>query len=254
MNPSNKLPPASTAYDILGIPKDSPETVVKQAYKRLALLYHPDKAGPAATAAFQEIDAASRAVINRKQDGEEEGTSPGHSSQGTTSHKSPKPEPQSHKPAWCTETDFLRLHWLLEDYLATARRTRSRTASPWVLSKEEKVNQWLQEMVDLYHKRIPGFEAELYSKIGLALKALRAIKIATAPTLVEATRLCLWLSFPQMLSIIGISASLSSAMSVLWKLGDASPEASWRPEQSNTSSSSSNSKFPERFQWGYGTE
>jgi len=74
-----------------------------------------------------------------------------------------------------------------------------------------------------------------------------------------------------MLSVVGISPSLSSAsklriedsfetaedvvlVSVLWKLGDASPEASWTPEQSNTSSSSSNSKFPERFQWGYGTE
>lgn len=135
----------------------------------------------------------------------------------------------------------------------------------WVLSKEEKINQWLQEMTDLHYKRNHGSEAALYSKIGLVLKALRAIKIATAPTLAEATRLCLWLSFPQMLSVTGISASLSSAdklriedsfeaaedvvlVSVLWKLGDAFPEASWTPGQSNTFSSSSNSKFPEEFQ------
>lgn len=269
MDQPNEKSFASTAYDILGIPQNSPEAVVKQAYRRLALLHHPDKAGQAATAKFQEIDAAYRTVMNSERYDEEDQTSRGHAKEETTDPKSPKPEPQPRKPASCTETEFLSLHWLLKDYLATTRRTRSRNASPWVLSKEEKVNQWLQEMTGLYHKRDRGFEAELCSRIGHVLKALRAIQIATAPTLAEATRLCLWLSFQQMLSVTGISTSLNLAdelrvedsfetaeevvlVSELWRLGDASPEASRTPGQSSTFSSFHDSKLRAYFQRGYG--
>lgn len=30
-------------YDVLGVPRDSPITIIKKAYRRLARLYHPDK-------------------------------------------------------------------------------------------------------------------------------------------------------------------------------------------------------------------
>jgi len=260
---------ASTAYDILGVPRNSPEAVVKQAYKRLALLHHPDKAGQAATAKFQKIEAAYRTVMNSERYDEEDQTSCGHANEKTTDPKSQKPEPQPRKPASCAETEFLSLHWLLKDHLATTRRTRNPTASSWVLSKEEKVDQWLQEMTELYHKRDHGYEAELCSRIGLVLKALRAIQIATAPTLAEATRLCLWLSFQQMLSVAGISTWLNLAdelrvedsfetaedvvlVSELWRLGDASFEARRPPGQSSTFSSFHDSKLHAYFQQGYG--
>ncbi|KAK5957586.1 hypothetical protein OHC33_000773 [Knufia fluminis] len=279
---------ASNAYDLLGIPRGSSEKTIKQAYRRLALLYHPDKAGHAATAKFQELDAAYRALLNRKRECKDE--PPDHPSDDDTSHGSKKPQPQFRKPAWCTGSEFPRVHWLLQDYLATQKRDRSRAASFWVLLKEGEVERLLKEMISLYHKRLSGSESELYSKIGHVLKALRMLKIATAPSMDKASRLSTRLSLQTMLSITNIRAFLNSGdelqignhfgvapeaapADLLWKLGQTQPGASsqaggtWRPapepqRQSGTfkpfAESSSNtftsSKFTEGFQWGYGSQ
>ncbi len=54
-------------YDTLGIPKDSTEDVVEKAFKKLALIYHPDKnSSPDATEKFQEISNARNMILNEQ--------------------------------------------------------------------------------------------------------------------------------------------------------------------------------------------
>lgn len=49
-------------FIILGLPRASSKAEVKKAFNKLALQYHPDKAGQQATAKFQEIQAAYQAI------------------------------------------------------------------------------------------------------------------------------------------------------------------------------------------------
>jgi len=49
---------ADDYYDLLGIACDADETVLRRAWRRLALRWHPDRAGSGATAKFQMISAA----------------------------------------------------------------------------------------------------------------------------------------------------------------------------------------------------
>lgn len=45
-------------YDILEIPENASEEDIKRAYRKLALKYHPDKAGPGSETKFKEINTA----------------------------------------------------------------------------------------------------------------------------------------------------------------------------------------------------
>lgn len=45
-------------YDVLEVPTSASDEDIKRAYRRLALKYHPDKAGPGSEAKFQEINGA----------------------------------------------------------------------------------------------------------------------------------------------------------------------------------------------------
>jgi molecular chaperone DnaJ len=50
--------PSDDYYDLLGIAADADETEMRRAWRRLALRWHPDRAGPGATAIFQMLSAA----------------------------------------------------------------------------------------------------------------------------------------------------------------------------------------------------
>ena len=54
------------SYKILEIPAWSSKADIKQAYKRLALLYHPDKAGEHSTAHFQTIINAYETIMSTR--------------------------------------------------------------------------------------------------------------------------------------------------------------------------------------------
>jgi DnaJ-class molecular chaperone len=43
---------------VLGVDRHAPPAAVKEAYQRLLLVAHPDKAGEEATAGFQRLQAA----------------------------------------------------------------------------------------------------------------------------------------------------------------------------------------------------
>ena len=50
----------------LGLPEGSSEAVIKKQYRRLALIYHPDKSQlPNTATKFQNITEAYRALLNR---------------------------------------------------------------------------------------------------------------------------------------------------------------------------------------------
>jgi DnaJ-class molecular chaperone len=54
-------------YDTLGVPRDSNEETVKKAYRKLALVYHPDKnSDPDAAAKFQEISKAYKDITSKE--------------------------------------------------------------------------------------------------------------------------------------------------------------------------------------------
>ncbi|XP_054480704.1 dnaJ homolog subfamily B member 9-like [Anoplopoma fimbria] len=54
-------------YDILGVPKDATERMVKKAFHKLALKYHPDRnKGPDAEAKFREIAEAYETLSDDK--------------------------------------------------------------------------------------------------------------------------------------------------------------------------------------------
>ena len=58
----------SCPYKILGIKKDSCDDEVKKAYRRLSMIYHPDRnmEDPSATVKFQKISSAYQNLINIK--------------------------------------------------------------------------------------------------------------------------------------------------------------------------------------------
>jgi DnaJ-class molecular chaperone len=63
-NSTNKSP-----YEILGIPENSDEETIKKAFKKLALVYHPDKnQDPSAKEHFQEILNAYNKLTNKEPD------------------------------------------------------------------------------------------------------------------------------------------------------------------------------------------
>lgn len=51
------MAPSRTLYDVLKIGRQTQKAEVKEAYRKLALLHHPDKdlGNPHATAKFQEV-------------------------------------------------------------------------------------------------------------------------------------------------------------------------------------------------------
>lgn len=54
-------------YDILGVPKDSDEDVVKKAYRKMALKLHPDKnKAPGAEEAFKKVSKAVQCLTDSK--------------------------------------------------------------------------------------------------------------------------------------------------------------------------------------------
>lgn len=61
----NKNMNKNSAYRILGIPTDSSEDIIKKAYKKLALQYHPDKnQSEEAKIKFQEISNAYNTLLS----------------------------------------------------------------------------------------------------------------------------------------------------------------------------------------------
>ena len=54
--------PADDFYDLLGVHRHADASQLRRAWRRLALRWHPDRAGDAATATFQKILAAYRVL------------------------------------------------------------------------------------------------------------------------------------------------------------------------------------------------
>ena len=58
---------SKTYYDILQVPENATMIEIRQSYKRLALLWHPDKnKSPDATKLFQELNTAYSVLSNPK--------------------------------------------------------------------------------------------------------------------------------------------------------------------------------------------
>jgi len=76
--------PIEDYYAVLGVPREVGATELRRMYRRLALRYHPDRAGPGSTAAFQQIarayevlsDPKARESYDRRLRSEERKTSP----------------------------------------------------------------------------------------------------------------------------------------------------------------------------------
>ncbi len=57
--------PNATHYEVLGLPRDAVEADVRAAFRRLALVYHPDvDNSPGATQRFQRINAAYQVLVD----------------------------------------------------------------------------------------------------------------------------------------------------------------------------------------------
>ena len=55
--------PDSTHYDVLGVPRNASQSDIATAYRRLAMVYHPDvDKSPGATRRFQRVNAANQAL------------------------------------------------------------------------------------------------------------------------------------------------------------------------------------------------
>ncbi|MDF1796673.1 MAG: J domain-containing protein [Coxiellaceae bacterium] len=66
-NPTQKSKQSEMShYGTLGLQQDANKEQIKKAYRRLALKFHPDKAGPGATAKFQQIQQAYETLNDDK--------------------------------------------------------------------------------------------------------------------------------------------------------------------------------------------
>lgn len=59
-------PPPTEPFAVLGLPRDAAEAEVKKAYRNLALLNHPDKAGPTGLEKMKQINVAYELIIDRE--------------------------------------------------------------------------------------------------------------------------------------------------------------------------------------------
>lgn len=57
---------ANDYYDILGVQRNASPDEIKRAYRKLALKYHPDKAGKANEAKFKEVNEAYQVLSDAK--------------------------------------------------------------------------------------------------------------------------------------------------------------------------------------------
>jgi curved DNA-binding protein CbpA len=58
----------SEAFEVLGVPQDTSPELVRQAYRQLALRFHPDKNPDAdATATFQRVSAAYKRICDHRE-------------------------------------------------------------------------------------------------------------------------------------------------------------------------------------------
>jgi len=61
--------PTRDYYSVLGIPRSSSEVGIREAFRELALRFHPDRAGKESTAAFQDILEAYRVLVDPEKRG-----------------------------------------------------------------------------------------------------------------------------------------------------------------------------------------
>ena len=55
-------PPGDDYYALLGVPRGADAVELRRAWRRLAVRYHPDRAGVAATEMFQRLAAANEVL------------------------------------------------------------------------------------------------------------------------------------------------------------------------------------------------
>jgi DnaJ-class molecular chaperone len=93
--------PADDYYALLGIDASADDGELRRAWRRLALRWHPDHAGPTATATFQKIsvayavlsDPAARAAYDQTRNPPARSSRPGSDATGPTGPDSPASAP-----------------------------------------------------------------------------------------------------------------------------------------------------------------
>jgi molecular chaperone DnaJ len=93
-------------YAVLGVPREISPAELRRAYRKLALRYHPDRAGEGSTAAFQRIsrayevlsDPQARESYDRRLRYEERKSSPPPPPAPARSEANPSPAPKSRQP------------------------------------------------------------------------------------------------------------------------------------------------------------
>jgi DnaJ-class molecular chaperone len=93
-------------YAVLGVPREADATELRRTFRKLALQYHPDRAGPSSTAAFQRIarayevlsDPLARASYDRRLRSEERKSSPVPNETRPSTPSPPRSEPRPTPP------------------------------------------------------------------------------------------------------------------------------------------------------------
>lgn len=115
-------------YALLGIRADAGEAELRRAWRRLALRWHPDRAGPAATARFQRVSAAYAALSDpaaRADYDRRRGTATRRDHAGAAAPASPPPAPSAPTPGRAPGVMLSRLTGSLDALLASGSARRA---------------------------------------------------------------------------------------------------------------------------------
>jgi len=254
-------------FAALGLPTSATEAEVKRAYRNLARLHHPDKAGQDAVETMKQINLAYELITDRKLcKPQRASTSPGPNPHPPQPQPQPQPQPAQRSASALTPTWTPDRHrwsapplgtvhrkltaFIMDDAAGVDPRTKRRGRESSTYRAAEGLHFRLYQLRGLNDTRTaPGRER---ADLGELLNQILLVMVADAETLDEARSMFKALDLEAMLARVGIEIDAGDLPAVRsgWDCRACNWGASWEEVWRNAQrTDGSKSRFDPCHRW-----